>query len=290
MESAREAFLRASNYYRTAEFFLHGNPRDPRILETWRQSRETFRRAARLFDHPIEVVKIPYGDTTLPGYVCRPDNSRTPRKTLILQTGFDGTAEELYLEVAIFALRRGYNVLIFEGPGQGGALREQHLYFRPDWEKVVTPVVDFALTRPEFDPRRLALMGISMGGDLAPRAAAFDPRLVALVANTGVYDLAEGKIPGKTSAERKQALKAMAKELPQVNLELRRKMKADPGSAGPWTTACLLLARNRRRSLSWPWLTIISGTRPRSSNAPPWWWTTMTISSHQGRPGNYLKP
>ena len=227
--SAREAFLRASNYYRTAEFYLHGNPRDPRILETWRQSRETFRQAARLCNHPIEVVKIPYGGTTLPGYVCRPDNSRTPRKTLILQTGFDGTAEELYLEVAIFALRRGYNVLIFEGPGQGGALREQHLYFRPDWEKVVTPVVDFALTRLEFDPRRLALMGISMGGYLAPRAAAFDPRLAALVANTGVYDLAEGKIPGKTSAERKLAIEAMAKELPPVNLEFRRKMKEDPG-------------------------------------------------------------
>lgn len=227
--SAREAFLRASNYYRTAEFYLHGNPRDPRILETWRQSRETFRQAAQLIDHPVEAVKIPYKATALPGYVCRPDNSRAPRKTLILQTGFDGTAEELYLGVAIFALRRGYNVLIFEGPGQGGALREQHLYFRPDWEKVVTPVVDFALTRPELDPRRLALMGISMGGYLAPRAAAFEPRLAALIANTGVYDLAEGRIPGKTAAERKQEREAMAKELQQVNLELRQKMKKDPG-------------------------------------------------------------
>jgi alpha-beta hydrolase superfamily lysophospholipase len=227
--SAQEAFLRASNYYRTAEFYLHGNPHDPRILATWRQSRETFRQAAQLIGHPVEAVRIPYKSSALPGYICRPDNSRAPRKTLIVQTGFDGTAEELYLEVAIFALRRGYNVLIFEGPGQGGALREQHLYFRPDWEKVVTPVVDFAMTRPELDSRRLALMGISMGGYLAPRAAAFEPRLAALIANTGVYDLAEGKIPGKTTAARKQGQEAMVKELQQVNLELRHKMKEDPG-------------------------------------------------------------
>ncbi len=227
--SAREAFLRASNYYRTAEFYLHGNPGDPRILVTWRRSRETFRRAAQLMDHPVEAVKIPYEGKALPGYICRPDNSRAPRKTLIVQTGFDGTAEELYLEVAIFALRRGYNVLIFEGPGQGGPLREQHLYFRPDWEKVVSPVVDFALTRPEVDPQRLALMGISMGGYLAPRGAAFEPRLAALIANGGVYDMAEGKIPGETTAARKQAREAMVKELQEVNLELRRKMKEDPG-------------------------------------------------------------
>lgn len=76
-----------------------------------------------------------------------------PRKTLIVQTGFDGTAEELYFTRAVFALERGYNVLLFEGPGQGGALREQQLYFRPDWENVVTPVVDYLLARKDVDPK-----------------------------------------------------------------------------------------------------------------------------------------
>lgn len=187
--SAREAFQRACNYYRSCEFFLHSNPNDPRIMEAWRLSRDSFRRAAKLMTHPVEVVKIPYEDTTLPGYFLRPDNSVKARKTLIVQTGFDGTAEELYFTRAYFALQRGYNVLLFEGPGQGGALREQHLYFRPDWEHVITPVVDYALSRREVDPKRLALMGISMGGYLVPRAAAFEHRLAALIANPGVSDL-----------------------------------------------------------------------------------------------------
>ena len=187
--SAREAFQRACNYYRTAEFFLHGNPKDPRINESWRLSRDSFQKAAQLMEHPVEVITIPYEETTLPGYFLRPDESGKRRKTLIIQTGFDGTAEELYFTRAFFALKRGYNVLLFEGPGQGGALREQHLFFRTDWEKVVTPVVDYALSRKEVDPDRLALMGISMGGYLVSRAAAFEHRLAAIIANPSSGDL-----------------------------------------------------------------------------------------------------
>ncbi|MCF8032892.1 MAG: alpha/beta fold hydrolase [Desulfarculaceae bacterium] len=193
--SAREALLRASAYYRPADFFLHGNPKDPRILRSWKLSRDTFRQAARLMDHPVEVVSIPYQGTTLPGYFLRPDASDRARKTLIVQTGFDGTGEELYFEVAFFALPRGYNVLIFEGPGQGGVIRAQGLFFRPDWEKVVTPVVDWALSRPEVDPKRLALMGLSMGGYMVARAAAHEHRLTALVANPGVLDMMAGRRP-----------------------------------------------------------------------------------------------
>lgn len=187
--SAREAYMRASGYYRSAEFFLHGNPNDPRILETWRKSRDCFRQAQILMPNPAEVVEIPYEDTKLPGYFFKPDSSNQSRKTLILQTGFDGTAEELYFSHGLAALERGYNCLIFEGPGQGGVLREQGLPFRPDWEKVISPIVDYTLTREDVDSERIALMGISMGGYLAPRAAAFEPRLVACVANGGVYEL-----------------------------------------------------------------------------------------------------
>jgi alpha-beta hydrolase superfamily lysophospholipase len=197
-QTAREALLRASNYHRSAEFFLHGKPKDARIMASWRASRRTFRQAAKLLDHPIEPVSIPYGPKKrLPGYLLKPDDSGKPRKTLLLQTGFDGTGEELYLDVGWYAVKRGYNVLIFEGPGQGGALREGHLYFRPDWERVVTPVVDYTLTRPCLDPNRLALMGLSMGGYLAPRAAAFEHRLAALVANPGAFDMYGSQRPSQ---------------------------------------------------------------------------------------------
>ncbi|MBW2618971.1 MAG: alpha/beta fold hydrolase, partial [Deltaproteobacteria bacterium] len=223
--SAREAFCRASMYYRSAEFFLHGDPADPRILETWHLSRDSFRQAAALMDHPVEAVKIPYEDTFLPGYVMRPDDSLAPRKTLIVQTGFDGTGEELYFEVGFFALARGYNVLIFEGPGQGGPLRAQHLYFRPDWEKVITPVVDFALSRPEFDPKRLAILGISMGGYMVVRGAAFERRLTAVVANPGSYDLLEGRGHGQKERE----VEGIRKHPEEANKALRQKMKTDAG-------------------------------------------------------------
>lgn len=221
--SAREAFLRASAYYRPADFFLHADPADLRNLKAWRLSRDLFRRAARLMDHPVEVVAIPYQGTTLPGYFLRPDASGQRRKTLIVQTGFDGTGEELYYAVAFFALPRGYNVLIFEGPGQGGVVREQHLYFRPDWEKVITPVVDFALTQPAVDPQRLALMGLSMGGYLVPRAAAYEHRLAALVANPGVMDMMGS---GQPSAKQWREMKA---DPAAANRDLRKRMATDIG-------------------------------------------------------------
>jgi pimeloyl-ACP methyl ester carboxylesterase len=199
--SAGKEFLRASNYYRTAEFFLRSKPGDPRILETWRKSRDAFLKYADLALHPILPANIPFEGKTLPGYLCLVDGTGKQRPLLIVQTGFDGTKEELYYSQAVFALERDYNVLLFEGPGQGQVIREQGIPFRHNWETVVTPVVDFALTRQEVDPDRIALMGISFGGYLAPRAAAFEHRLKALIANGGVYDFHSTAIGGHPEAE-----------------------------------------------------------------------------------------
>lgn len=93
------------------------------------------------------------------------------------------------------ARRYGWNCLIFEGPGQGAALRADYVRFRYDWEAVVTPVLDFTLGLRGVDPDRVVLLGMSMGGYLAPRAAAFEPRLAACVAYDGVFNLAAG-LPG----------------------------------------------------------------------------------------------
>jgi alpha-beta hydrolase superfamily lysophospholipase len=186
--SAREAYLRASNYYRVAEFLLL-DPEDPRIKTTWESSKGCFGKAASLFSPSFEPVEIPYEGTTLPGYFYKVDNdSKSPRPSLIAHGGFDSTLEELYTSAAAPALERGYNCLTFEGPGQGGLIRKQKIPFRYDWEKVVTPVVDYALTKPEVDPKRLALMGISMGGYLAARTSSFEHRIVAYILNNGVFD------------------------------------------------------------------------------------------------------
>ena len=186
--SARNAFLRASNYYRTAYIFMFALPVDPRVIEAYKNQADSFQKAAALFEKPTEVLKIPYGGTTLPGYFIKPDSSNTPRKTLLCTGGYDGTCEELFFIIAGGALARGYNVLIFDGPGQGGALVMQKLPMRADWENVITPVVDYLLTRQDVDSARIALYGGSFGGYLAPRAAAFEHRLAACIADAALFD------------------------------------------------------------------------------------------------------
>jgi len=188
--TAMEAYYRAATYYRTAEFFLHGDPADPRIAETWEKSRDAFRDALALDAAPYEIVAIPYENTTLPGYFYMVDDSGTPGPLLIVQTGFDGCQEELH-PYATEGVRRGYNVLTFEGPGQGEVIRVRHIPFRADWENVIGPVVDYAVSRPDVDDDRIALWGISLGGYLAPRGAAYEPRITALIADAGTYDVGQ---------------------------------------------------------------------------------------------------
>ena len=226
--SARDGFLRASNYYRSAEFFLHGNPCDPRHDDAYDRSVACYRAAAALFTPVIEPISIPYEGTTLPGYLYRVDDSGTPRPTLIMHNGFDGTAEELHFFGAMAGVERGYTVLVFDGPGMPGPRHHEGLVFRPDWENVITPVVDFAETLPEVDNSRIALLGISMGGVLAPRAAAFEHRLAALVAVDGLYDLGETSarnIPG-TREEAERLLRA--RSAPELDAAMAQLMTADP--------------------------------------------------------------
>jgi pimeloyl-ACP methyl ester carboxylesterase len=187
--SAREAYLRASNYYRTAFIVFYASPVDPRLVAAFDRQTECFRKAAALFSPAFEPITIPFEGTTLPGYFYKVDDSGIPRPAVIATGGYDSTVEELYFWNAAAALRRGYNCLCFDGPGQGAPLVKQQLYMRPDWENVVRPVVDYALTRREVDPSRIVLAGLSFGGYLAPRAASGEHRLAACIADTGQYDL-----------------------------------------------------------------------------------------------------
>ncbi|RRA47677.1 S9 family peptidase [Acidipila sp. EB88] len=191
LESARSAYLRASTYFRTGEFYLHGNPEDPRILSTAKASQKAYAEAAKLTGPTWEPVEIPYEGTTLPGYFYKVDDSGKPRPTLIFHGGYDSSVEELFYFGAAAAIRRGYNCLTWDGPGQGMPRREQKLTFRHDWEAVVTPAVDYALKRSEVDGSNLVLMGMSLGGYFAARAAAFEHRFRAAIFFGGVYDFYE---------------------------------------------------------------------------------------------------
>ena len=199
--SARESYLRASNYYRLCEFYLRVGPADdPLVREVGQLSVGTFARAAQLMSPAPKPVRFPYEGTTLPGWwiPAEPGTAHPgggdpdgPRPALLFHGGFDSTEEELYFTGGAAAARRGYHVLAFAGPGQGSALRDQKLLFRPDWDAAVTPAVDWLLARPDVDPDRIALMGMSLGGLLAPRAAATEHRLAALIAYDGLYSFAD---------------------------------------------------------------------------------------------------
>jgi hypothetical protein len=131
---------------------------------------ESFRRGAALLALPPQIVAIPYQGSALPAYFFR-----------------------------AAALERGYNVLAFDGPGQGSMLIDRGIPLRPDWENVITPVVDYLLTRPDVDSGRIALIGLSLGGYLAPRAATAERRLAACVSDCGpydVFDVAARRLPG----------------------------------------------------------------------------------------------
>jgi pimeloyl-ACP methyl ester carboxylesterase len=189
IESARGAYLRSANYWRAAYTFLIGAPVEARVHSAYRRQRAAFQAAAALMTPAVERIEIPYERTYLHGYLLRGAESSEARPTLIVNGGYDSTAEESYFMSGAAAVARGYTCLLFDGPGQGGAVIEDGLTFRPDWEAVIGPVVDFAVSRPEIDSRRIALMGCSFGGYLAPRGATGEPRLAALIADPGEVSL-----------------------------------------------------------------------------------------------------
>jgi alpha-beta hydrolase superfamily lysophospholipase len=198
-ETARLAFLRASSYFRTAGVMLMAPPADERLVRAQAAQTDAFRRAAALFAQPPEVVDIPFEGTALPGYHFRPDADARRRATVLLVGGYDGTAEELYFFNGAAALARGYNVLAFDGPGQGAALLGLGLPMRADFERVVAAAVDYLGRRGDTDQARLAVIGLSLGAHLAPRAASAEHRLAACIADGGSYDLFEAarrRIPG----------------------------------------------------------------------------------------------
>ncbi len=187
--SAGESYLRASAYYLAGLIYAE-TPDDPEVARTARASAECFESALRLLEIPGEPVEIPYEGTTLPGYFFRSPLATAPAPILIVHQGMDASVEEC-LFLAEACVKRGYHALLFHHPGQGLALREGGLTFRPDWENVITPVVDWVVSQPEVDASRIALNGLSFGGALVTRAVAFERRVKICIANPAMYSWAE---------------------------------------------------------------------------------------------------
>jgi alpha-beta hydrolase superfamily lysophospholipase len=132
------------------------------------------------------------GSTTMPGYLLRPDSTGAARPTLVVTNGSDGSLSGLWAEGARTALDRGYNVYVFDGPGQQSLLFEQGIAFRPDWEAVLTPVVDALVQRADVRADALVASGVSQGGYWLGRALAFEHRFAAAAVDGGVVDVSRG--------------------------------------------------------------------------------------------------
>ncbi len=187
--SGRDHYLRASTYYRTAEYYADGLR--GRSHDAGARSRTCFGVAAGLVDPPVELVDVPFEGGTLPGYLVRPPGAVVgPRPTLIGVGGFDSSAEELYFHLGAPGAERGWNVFVFDGPGQPGCLgRHPTMTFRPDYEVPIAAVLDTLCHYDDVDESRLVLAGQSFGSYFAARSAATDPRVRALVANPPVVDM-----------------------------------------------------------------------------------------------------
>jgi hypothetical protein len=191
MITARDRYLRAAQYYDQALFFVLGTSTPEAEEDVYVVMNDAWTRAAELSG--FERVEVPYEGSSLPAWFLPArdaDGSPAtgPRPSVIVNNGSDAQFVDTYAYGGLAATQRGYHALLFEGPGQGEMLFVRKEPFRPDWEKVIEPVVDVLVERPDVDAGRIALTGWSFGGELVARAAAFEDRLVAVVSDPGSYD------------------------------------------------------------------------------------------------------
>ncbi len=165
----------AGCYFRGAEFFMP--PDHPRKIEAYDRFMDLFART-----HPELASRrdaAPYGDQAL-SLIDIPAEGEE-RDVIVACSGFDGLIEEMYEGMFDFS-SAGYRVVLYEGPGQGAALRRSHMPMDHEWEKAVSAVLDHL----QLDA--CTLLGLSLGGYLAPRAAAFEPRVKRLIAWGAMYE------------------------------------------------------------------------------------------------------
>ena len=227
--SRGQALLRAHNYLRTAEFFLA--PSDPKRPTAFRRNVDAFEAGLDALQVERERTLIPLGPNHLNAIFYPPPANAEPRPLLVFCGGFDSTLEELYFALVPAAHERGFGVLTFEGPGQGAVLREQHLTFRPDWEVPTSAVLDAHFAAHPRSGKTI-LIGMSMGGYLAPRAAAFDRRIDGVVAFDVLFDfgaVARSMVPALALWLRERHWDTL------LNLLIATKARLSPGFA--WSVA-----------------------------------------------------
>ena len=186
--TARDYFFHANQYYRVSDVFLTFSEND-RKAERFRKAQECFRAGAQLHTPAIEVISVHCGSENYEGYFCHPDRPKPGKwPAIFFLGGADAYAEEIYFAAKLMA-ERGWAVLLVDTPGRGSSIYLKNIGTRPDYEVPGKACLDYLISRPEVDPNRVALVGISMAGYYAPRVAAYDKRIKALMAWSGCYSI-----------------------------------------------------------------------------------------------------
>ncbi|MEW6666440.1 MAG: alpha/beta fold hydrolase [Thermodesulfobacteriota bacterium] len=182
--TAGKKMLRASLYYFMAERMMRVG--DPGRGDIYRKGLNRFRTAMDWLNEGVECVEIPYGKASLPAYFVPPKVAPlggAPAPCMVFFDGFDVNKEILYYRAIREELvERGVAMLLVDHPGVGESLRFRGLHSIPEMERAGTAVMDYLVTRKDIDPKRVGIMGVSLGGYYAPRAAAFEKRFACCVA------------------------------------------------------------------------------------------------------------
>ena len=177
---AENRLQNAAFYLRAAEFLI--SPKDPQKIPTYDRFIELFDKA--FAGESFERHKVACQGSNLSVLRFPSKGTGAKKGTILAFGGFDSFIEEFYCMWDYFS-QNGYEVLAFEGPGQGGTLRTFGLPFDHDWEKPTAAVLD------HFQIGEATLWGVSMGGYWAVRAGAFEKRIKRIIAMPPVYDWLE---------------------------------------------------------------------------------------------------
>lgn len=190
MVTAKYQHLRASNYMSQALFFVLGTSQPGSEEQLFDMVNQHWTAAlAATTPAPIQFT-VQAQSNTIPVYLFRPDNSGAKRPTLIISDGSDGQNVETMQFGVVAGLERGYNVAIFEGPGQMSLLFKEKIPFTPDWDQVIGPIVTALSARPDVSDQ-IGLVGVSFAGMLCARAAARTPGLKAVVLEPAAIQMTE---------------------------------------------------------------------------------------------------
>lgn len=190
VRSGASYLLRAANYYHVGERFLQ--PKTGESNTAYQRGVACFQDAMGGAGVPhVERAEIPYEGTSLPALFVRaeqPADAQRPAPAVVFFDGFDITKELQYLKGIPELSKRGIACLIVDGPGNGESIRFRGLALHHETERYATPAYEWLAGRPEVDETRIGVMGISLGGYYAPRAAAFESRFACCLAWGAQWD------------------------------------------------------------------------------------------------------